>query len=146
VFDDEVLARLLAITPEPGETLLCVDRRPVPVEVAREATRVRMDGRRITAIGKNVEPFDALDTGLFVCDPSLFEALKASCREGDTTLSGGMRRLTASELVAGIDIGEGFWCDIDTVDDLAHAERLTRQPTRVDAASPARSAASGFVA
>ena len=61
-------------------------RRPVPVDVAEEATRVRIDDDRITAIGKDVDPYDALDTGLFVCDPSLFTALDSAVGAVDTTL------------------------------------------------------------
>jgi 1L-myo-inositol 1-phosphate cytidylyltransferase len=128
LFDVRALRRLLSAPRREGETLLCVDRRPVPLEIAQEATRVRMSGDRITAIGKDLEPYDALDTGMFVCDPSVFAALEASCAEGDTTLSGGIRRLTAEGRVVGVDIGDARWCDVDTVDDVREAERVA-QPT-----------------
>jgi choline kinase len=124
LFDVDALEHLRSARRGPGETLLCVDRRPVPFDVAQEATRVRMTAGRITAIGKSLEPYDGLDTGLFVCDPALFAALDASCREGDTTLSGGIRRLTAAGLVRGVDIGEARWCDVDTVEDVRQAERV----------------------
>jgi 1L-myo-inositol 1-phosphate cytidylyltransferase len=124
LFDAQALRRLLEAPRRAGETLLCVDGRPVPFEIAQEATRVRMSGNRITAIGKDVQPYDALDTGLFVCDPSVFAALQASCRDGDTTLSGGIRRLTAAGRVAGVDIGDARWCDVDTVDDVRQAEQV----------------------
>src|SRR5215213_890331 len=52
LFDVAALQHLRAAPRQPGETLLCVDGRPVPVDIAHEATRVRMDsGGRITAIG-----------------------------------------------------------------------------------------------
>jgi choline kinase len=124
LFDADVLRRLRTAPRGPGETLLCVDRRPVPLEVAEEATRVRMTEGRITAIGKNLEPYDALDTGLFVCDPVVFTALDACCRAGDTTLSAGIRQLTAAGLVRGIDVGEARWCDVDTLEDVAQAEQV----------------------
>ena len=54
-----------------------------------------MDGDRITAIGKDLGAYDALDTGLFVCSPTLFDALDARDAGGDTTLSGGIRQLAA---------------------------------------------------
>jgi len=126
LFEAEALRRLLSAPRNDGETLLCVDWRPVPFEVAQEATRVRMTGRRITAIGKDVEPYDALDTGLFVCDPAVFAALEASCRDGDTTLSGGIRRLTAAGRVVGMDIGDARWCDVDTVEDVRQAEEVAQ--------------------
>lgn len=124
LFDVQALQALRSAPRQPGETLLCVDGRPVPDDVAQEATRVRMDGGRITAIGKDVDPYDALDTGLFVCDPAVFDALDASCRDGDTTLSAGIRRLTAAGLVRGVDIGDARWCDVDTVEDVPHAEQI----------------------
>jgi choline kinase len=90
-----------------------------------EATKVKMRGDRIMAIGKTIAPFDALDTGLFVCDGSLFTAVADSCAAGDTTLSGGIARLAAQGLVRGIDIGLARWCDVDTTADLTMAEELT---------------------
>jgi choline kinase len=124
LFDAAALERLLLSPRGKHETLLCVDRGPTQPELAAEATRVRMSDGRITAIGKGLEPYDALDTGLFVCDPSLFDALDESCAEDDTTLSGGIRKLTARGLVRGVEIGDAAWCDVDTVEDVAHAERV----------------------
>lgn len=129
LFESASLARLLAEPAGDGESLLGVDARPAPRAVAEEATRVRLDGeRRIVDIGKMIEPYDALDTGLFVCAPPLFRALDESCAAGDTTLSGGIRRLAARRLIRGVDLGDALWCDIDTVADLRAAEDLLRQP------------------
>lgn len=130
LFESETLMRLLATPAEPDESLLAVDRRLAPPSVTEEATRVRLDpDSRVVAIGKMIEPFDALDTGLFVCASSLFRALDDSCAAGDTTLSGGVRRLAARGLVRGIDIGDRTWFDIDTVADLENAEGvLSPQP------------------
>lgn len=125
LFESETLQRLLETTADREESLLAIDRRPAPPTVAEEATRVRLDpDGRVLAIGKMIEPYDALDTGLFVCSPSLFAALDESCAAGDTTLSGGVRRLAARGLVRGVDIGNHTWFDIDTVADLENAEGL----------------------
>ena len=124
LFDARVLTRMLSEPGGHGESLLGVDSRPAPAHVAAEATRVRMSGSRIVAIGKNLDPYDALDTGMFVCAPSLFGALDRSRAAGDTTLSGGIRELAARGLMRGIDIGSADWYDIDTPADLRHAENL----------------------
>jgi choline kinase len=127
LFESEMLQAMLVARAAEDESLLAVDRRPVPRDVSEEATRVRLDpDGRVTAIGKLLEPYDALDTGLFVCAPPLFAALEESCADGDTTLSGGIRRLAARGLVRGVDIGDRVWCDIDTVADLESAEGLLR--------------------
>jgi 1L-myo-inositol 1-phosphate cytidylyltransferase len=124
VFEPAVLARLLQLPVDVDESILAVDARQVPADVAAEATKVRLDGDRITTIGKELTTHDALDTGLFVCAPSLFDALELSRRDGDTTLSGGIRQLAAWGLMRAADVGAASWCDIDTVDDLAAAESL----------------------
>lgn len=124
LFDADVLARALAAQVAPGESLLAVDSRPAAPHVVAEATRVRTAGGCIVEIGKDLATFDALDTGLFVCDPVLFDALDDSIAAGDTTLSGGIRRLAARRLMRALDIGDARWCDIDTPADLEIAEAL----------------------
>jgi choline kinase len=129
LFEPAALARLLAAPAADGESLLGVDTRPAPPAIANEATRVRRDAEgRIVDIGKMIEPYDGLDTGLFVCAPSLFRALDESCGAGDTTLSAGIRRLAAERLVRGVDVGDATWCDVDTIADLRAAEDLLSQP------------------
>jgi 1L-myo-inositol 1-phosphate cytidylyltransferase len=124
VFEADALSVLLRSPLKPDNALVGIDRFTTDPEIVSEATKVRMQNGRITAIGKDVDPFDALDTGLFVCQSSIFDALDASCREGDSTLSGGVRRLAARGLVRGIEIGSSRWCDIDTKDDLVMAEEM----------------------
>jgi len=122
VFEPDVLARMLRVPLARDESLLAIDTRPVAPSVAEEATKVRRIGSRIVAIGKDLRDYDALDTGVFVCAPALFDALDAAQAAGDTTLSGGIRQLAARGLMHGFDIGDARWCDIDTVSDLAAAE------------------------
>jgi choline kinase len=123
-----------------GASILAVDSRPAPADVAAEATKVRLAGDRITAIGKDLDRYDALDTGLFVCAPALFGALDAARRGRDTTLSGGIRRLAGQGLMQSADICGATWCDIDTLADLAAAEALLRAPVGVAIASTRRHA------
>jgi len=124
IFEAAVLARLLKRRVHANESILAVDSRDVPEAVAAEATKVRLRGDRITAIGKDLVSHDALDTGLFVCAPALFDALETARQGGDTTLSGGIRLLAAMGLMRASDVGAANWCDIDTLDDLAAAENL----------------------
>jgi choline kinase len=124
IVDVSALKHLLHSRMSADEVLLCIDRGPADPAVVAEATKVRLEGDRITAIGKTLDAYDALDTGTFLCRSALFEALETSCAEGDSTLSGGIARLAAQGLVRGVDIGDASWCDIDTVLDLGVAERL----------------------
>jgi 1L-myo-inositol 1-phosphate cytidylyltransferase len=128
LFEARVLTRLLSTAVGEDESVLAVDSRPAPPALAEEATKVRMTGSRIVAIGKDLFDYNALDTGLFVCSPALFDALEASRVNGDTTLSGGIRRLADHGLMRGVDIGNAAWYDIDTMADLRTAETLLTQP------------------
>jgi 1L-myo-inositol 1-phosphate cytidylyltransferase len=124
IFEPAALECLLTARRQPGESLLAIDRFTDDPAVASEATKVRLADDRVTDIGKSLEPYDALDTGLFVCDPSLFASLAASCQSGDSALSGGIGLLAARGLVRGVDIGGARWCDVDTLDDVALAEEV----------------------
>jgi choline kinase len=112
---------MLRLDVQGGHSLLAVDSRPATPAQADEATKVRREGACIVAIGKHLTDYDALDTGVFVCSPLLFEALDEACREGDTTLSGGVRRLAARRLMLAVETGNAEWWDIDTLSDLAAA-------------------------
>ena len=124
LFEAPVLQRLLAEPALDTESLLAVDSRPAPAEVVAEATKVKVNGAHIVGIGKDLTTYDALDTGMFVCAPTLFPAIEAARAGGDTTLSGGIRQLAAQRLMRAVDIGNASWYDIDTMDDLQHAESL----------------------
>lgn len=124
VFEPPVLARMLRLEIDPDDSVLAIDARPATPAQADEATKVRREGSRIVAIGKDLEDYDALDTGVFVCSPLLFHALDVSIAQGNTTLSGGIRELAARGLMRGMEIGDAAWCDIDTRSDFAAAESL----------------------
>jgi choline kinase len=124
LFEPPVLERMLSLELDADMSVLAVDSTQSDPVIAAEATRVRMTGGLITAIGKNVDPYDALDTGLFVFAPALFDALEAAHTDGETTLSAGVQRLAARRLVRGMDVGGAAWYDVDTVEDLDAAESL----------------------
>ena len=128
LFEPDALARLLRVRLSPMESALAIDTRPAPREVVDEATKVRTEGSHVVAIGKGLEDFDALDTGMFVCSPTLFDALERSRAHGDTTLSGGVRLLASQRLVLGVPVGDADWYDIDTMADLHVAESRLHSP------------------
>jgi 1L-myo-inositol 1-phosphate cytidylyltransferase len=129
VFEPPVLQRMLRLDAGPDDSLLAVDARPAAPEQAAEATKVRREGSRIVAIGKDLTEYDALDTGVFVFSPLLFGALEESRAQGDTTLSGGVRILARRGLMRAVEIGDAAWCDIDTQSDLSAAEAVLSVPS-----------------
>jgi len=124
LFESPVLQRLASLPVAPGDSLLAIDGGPADPAIAAEATKVQLQGDRVVAIGKNLTQWDALDTGLFIFTPALFDALEEARRDGETTLSAGVERLARKRMMRGVAIGAAAWCDVDTLDDLQIAELL----------------------
>jgi 1L-myo-inositol 1-phosphate cytidylyltransferase len=131
VFDSMVLARMRQLTIAEGDSLLAIDRRLDDPALVEEATKVLTEGDRIVAIGKDLRDFDALDTGLFICHAGVFDALADATHAGDTTLSGGIRRLAAAGRMRAMVIGDARWFDIDTRADLEAFEAAAGTTERV---------------
>lgn len=126
----ELLRRLLR-SARPGMSFVAADFRPAAHHDVDEATRIRLAAgtRVVTAIGKHVAPFDALDAGAFLIDPSAWRALDAAPE--DTDLSTVFGELVAGRALSAADISGTFWFDVDTEADLEAAEELiTRRTAR----------------
>jgi len=103
---------------------LAVDRKLDAVFDLADAMKVKTKGDLIIAIGKQLEDYDAIDTGLFVCSPEIFKYLEQATDDGDCSLADGVRAMAADEKVRAIDIGDAWWQDIDTPQMLAQAEKI----------------------
>jgi CDP-L-myo-inositol myo-inositolphosphotransferase len=110
--------------------ILCVDRRLDQVQNLDDATKVRTANDRMINLGKSLTDFNAIDVGVFMLTPALFDALRKSQEEGDETLSGGIRVLARASKMRTLDIGDSYWQDVDTVPDIGHADRILLHSTR----------------
>jgi choline kinase len=126
IFDPAILTRLLAQSLAADETMLAVDSRLAghPTVDLDDVTRVLVEDGRIARIGKGLDVYNAFDTGIFLCTSALFRALEEGQRRGDSSLSGGLRVLVESRKARVMDVGDGFWIDVDDENALARAERL----------------------
>jgi choline kinase len=126
VFSQGMVSAMARTVPAPGGVVLAVDPALHAVFDMDDATKVRTDGRRIAQIGKDLEDFDTVDTGLFTCTSGLFEALaEERAHRGDCSLSDGIRRLGKDDRAHVYRIAGGeFWQDVDTPATADHAERL----------------------
>lgn len=122
VFDPSILTSLITAGKNTETSLLAVDERIDQIFDLDDATKVRLDACNITAIGKELQHYNAIDTGLFFCQPSLFKALEQANALGDASLSGGIRQLIAAGTMQAMPIGDRFWMDIDTTACLIQAE------------------------
>jgi len=117
---------LLAATPlDAGELgRVLVDSTPSPDIDLDDATKVQLDRARVSAIGKGLDTWDAIDAGCFVLTHGVFEALRAAPAADGLTVSSGMRRLVAARALGAVDLRGADWIDVDTPADRDIAERL----------------------
>jgi len=113
-----------------GEVILAVDPDIDRVFDLDDATKVRREDDRIVDIGKEIMNYDALDTGMFLCSPVLFDKLESAMRDGNCSLSDGMRQLARESKLRALEIGGAQWQDVDTPQALNHAEMVFDAPFR----------------
>jgi choline kinase len=125
LFDPDILRRLIAGRRSDADLTLGADYRVTRPDLdLDDATKLKLGpDARIAGIGKALEDYDAVDTGLFVAGPALLEALRESMASGTGSLSEGVARLAASGTAFTFDIGDGWWVDVDDEPAFRRAER-----------------------
>ena len=123
---DGALVDHLVDSSDPSFLNVAVDRKLNSIFDLEDAMKVQTRGNTVTAIGKHLREFDAIDTGLFVCSLEIFDYLeraKSDSGGGDCSLADGVRIMAADDKVRAIDIGTAWWQDVDTPQMLRHAEK-----------------------
>jgi 1L-myo-inositol 1-phosphate cytidylyltransferase len=122
IFEPETAHKLIAQPLDPGEVILAVDPKIGSIFDLDDATKVRREGDHIVDIGKEIAHYDALDTGMFLCSPALFDKLEDAMTNGNCSLSDGMHALARERKFRAMEIGDAEWQDLDTPEALSHAE------------------------
>ncbi len=121
LFDPSIL-RVLLDGADHSCLNLAVDRRIDAIFDLDDAMKVRTSGNRIVEIDKKLRQFDAIDTGLFLCPPALFDYLEKAKVQDDCSLADGVRLMARDNCANAIDIGARWWQDVDTSAMLRRAE------------------------
>jgi choline kinase len=114
IFEPATASALLRQPLGRNEVILGVDRKIESVFDLDDATKVRVEGDCIVEIGKNLRRYNALDTGMFLCQPALFQWLESAMIDGNCSLSDGLRAMGQSRTFKSFDIGGAYWQDVDT--------------------------------
>jgi len=123
--DPQILRRLMAFSFEPDTVTLAVDfRTDNPLNDIEDVTRVKCSNGRIVHIGKVIRDYNAIDTGVFLCTPIIFDALEASQGSGDDSISGAMNVLARWDRARTFDIEDRVWVDVDDPVAFGKAEEL----------------------
>ena len=124
IFETKTAQALMRQPLAEDEVILAVDTKLDRIFDLDDATKVRCDGNHVVEIGKHLSRYNALDTGMFLCSPALFSCLESAKKNGDCSLSDGMRRLAQQRKLRAFDIGGGHWQDVDSPQALDHVERI----------------------
>lgn len=127
ILGDTLMERAREHEPSENGATLLVDYKLDTVFDMDDATKVRVVNGTPMAIGKQLDEYNCVDTGVFVATGGLLDALSAVYEaEGDVSLSDGVQRLMKDGRMETVGIGQGFWQDVDTPEMLAHAEEMLR--------------------
>lgn len=124
VFEPKTARALLRQPLKEDEVILGVDYNIDRIFDVDDATKVKLEGNHIVDIRKDLLQYDALDTGMFLCSPALFERLESAKKDGNCSLSDGMHQLGRERKLKGFDVGNGHWQDVDTPEAFAYTESI----------------------
>ncbi len=134
-----LIQRVLRGPLGPQDVGLGVDRDTARLFDADDAMKVAVEEGRIRRIGKQLRTWNAVDTGVFLATPTLFDALEDAVGQGRYALCHGIESLADGGQVQAVDVTGELWIDVDTPASLREARRRLLQ-------SLGKSGADGYVA
>jgi choline kinase/phosphatidylglycerophosphate synthase len=118
IFDPEIPKKLVDSMFE-SAIVLAIDK------VSEEDTKVLECDGAILDIGKKINHSNvAIDTGLFLCSPKVFEYANQAVKEGASELADCIRIAARSGDAQVVNVSGHLWADVDTKEDLDRAKKL----------------------
>lgn len=128
LFDENILKKLLARDVPEGHCILCVDRNLSGDHFdVEDVTKVYSEEDRVCRIGKELTEYNAVDTGVFLCTPVIFDALEKSIARGGYSLAAGNQILAEQGRLLTLDVTGAFWVDVDNEEALQKARQILIQ-------------------
>jgi 1L-myo-inositol 1-phosphate cytidylyltransferase len=122
LFESSILDPLIAHA-DLSKLNLAIDKKLGSIFDLADAMKVQSQGNEIIAIGKKLENYNAIDTGIFLCPEIIFDYLRRTLKDNDCSLADGVRLMAEERNALAIDIGDAWWQDVDTPEMLARAEQ-----------------------
>ncbi|MDP9343258.1 MAG: NTP transferase domain-containing protein [Actinomycetota bacterium] len=130
-FADGALKELVAT----GGPAVLVDRSPAP-EAWAEGMRVRIEDGSAVAFRKDLDE-PAIDCGVFVLPPEVFDAQREAAQGGDHSLAGAVTALGRRAPIRAVSLPGGvWWQDVDTPANLRVARTLVRRSLAKESDGP----------
>lgn len=125
IFNEQIIVKLKNRKINEDEVILAIDYNIERNHFVDhdDVTKVFIKDSKVLSIGKDINKYNAFDTGIFLCTQAIFNAIEKSVENGDTTLSGGMRLLAERGKVKTFDINGYYWIDVDNEERLKFAEK-----------------------
>ncbi len=124
LFEPQIIRKLITEpVPDNGLSLAVDQQFNNPLVDLEDVTKVRCAEGWIQVIGKNLEVYDGYDTGIFLCTPALFDAIRTASKKGDTRLSAAVLELAQERRAKAVDVSGCFWIDVDDKAALERAEQ-----------------------
>ncbi len=125
ILSDEMMHLARRHQPAPEGATLLVDYKIDSIFDMDDATKVLSKDDKIEQIGKQIDTYNCIDTGVFVCTEGLLDEINRVYKvKQDASLSDGVQALANAGNMFTLDIGDAFWQDVDTPEMLAHAEKV----------------------
>src|SRR4051794_29168508 len=103
---------------------VAIDTRPAYGAEA-EATKIRVADGAVVGVGRDLDVWDGVDAGVFVCTRSVVEVAEEALARGEGTWNAVKRKwIEEGRRLVAVDIAGSLWVDVDTPQDARRAERL----------------------
>jgi choline kinase len=124
ILDEKMMKIAKNYTLEENSAALLVDYKVDKIFDIDDATKVLEKSGQIELIGKEINDFNCIDTGVFISSKALISALdKYYNIHGDVSISEGVQELANNKRMFTVDIGDSFWQDVDTPEMLEYVEK-----------------------
>jgi choline kinase len=124
LFSTETLDNLRSLDPHSDDCYLLVDRNLDEIYDMDDATKVLAgEKNNIIEIGKNLEGYNAVDTGIFVMHKNIIDEFAGNIKNNKNTISDTVLSWAKKGHFKVIDLKEGYWQDIDTEAGFKEAQR-----------------------